>query len=280
MRNISDMINLIDSSVTNVFVKYDAYQLLADRVGLARNSLRTVKELIVSKEKVAQFENDLKELIAGKPLHRILGYRFFWKDKFELSCDTLEPRPDTETLIEVCLKYFPTKQKEYRILDLGTGSGCILSSLLQEYPNATGVGVDISKDALETAKNNAEALGLSSRVVWVQSDWLANVHDTFDIIISNPPYIPSLDIEGLSIEVQTYDPLKALDGGTDGLDAYRKLAQQLPSIVKDNTLIILEIGYDQSESVPGLFVEHGYNIVALEKDYGGNHRCVVLRKML
>lgn len=279
MRNISEIINLIDTSVTNVFVKYDAYQLLADRVGVARNSLRSSHNLTLSSEQVVQFESDLQELIAGKPLHRILGYRYFWKDKFELSFDTLEPRPDTETLIEVCLKYFPTKNKDYRILDLGTGSGCILSSLLQEYPNATGVGVDISKDALETAENNAAALGLSSRVVWVQSDWLTNVHDTFDIIISNPPYIPSVDIESLATEVKSYDPLQALDGGKDGLDAYRKLAEQLPNIVKDNTLIILEIGYDQGESVPELFTQHGYKVVALEKDYGGNHRCVVLKKM-
>jgi release factor glutamine methyltransferase len=279
MRNISEIINFIDTTITNNFVKYDAYQLLADRLGVARNTLRTSKDLLISTEQATQFERDLKELMDGKPLHRILGYRFFWKDKFELSFDTLEPRPDTETLIEVCLKYFPIKQKDFRILDLGTGSGCILSSLLQEYPNATGVGVDISEGALEMAKCNAEALGISSRVEWVQSDWLANVHETFDIIISNPPYIPSVDIESLSTEVQTYDPLKALDGGQDGLDAYRILAQQLPNIVKENTLIILEIGYDQGISVPELFSNHGYKVVALEKDYGGNHRCVVLKKL-
>jgi release factor glutamine methyltransferase len=279
MRNISEIINFIDTTITNNFLKYDAYQLLADRLGVARNTLRTSKDLVISFEQATQFEHDLKELMDGKPLHRILGYRFFWKDKFELSFDTLEPRPDTETLIEVCLKYFPIKQKDFRILDLGTGSGCILSSLLQEYPNATGVGVDISAGALEMAKSNAEALGISSRVEWVQSDWLANVHETFDIIISNPPYIPSVDIESLSTEVQTYDPLKALDGGQDGLDAYRTLAQQLPNIVKENTLIILEIGYDQGVSVPELFSNHGYKVVDLEKDYGGNHRCVVLKKI-
>lgn len=278
MRNISEIIKLVDMSVTNVFVKHDAYQLLADRVGITRNSLRTNKSLAVSHDLADQFEADLKELIEGKPLHRILGYRYFWKDKFELSFDTLEPRPDTETLIEVCLKYFSTRQKNYRILDIGTGSGCILSSLLQEYPNATGVGVDISNGALETAKNNSKALGISSRVEWMQSDWLTNVSEAFDIIVSNPPYIPSINIQGVSTSVQNYDPLKALDGGQDGLDAYRKLADQLPSIVKDNTLIILEIGYDQGESVPTLFKEHGYSIVALEKDYGGNHRCVVLKK--
>ncbi|MDP3936442.1 MAG: HemK/PrmC family methyltransferase, partial [Alphaproteobacteria bacterium] len=172
----------------------------------------------------------------------------------------------------------PNKEMAYRILDLGTGSGCILASLLQEYPKALGVGVDISKGALETANANADYLGISDRVEWMQSDWLTNVHGTFDIIISNPPYIPSLDIQGLSENVQAYDPLKALDGGEDGLDAYRQLAEQLPSIIKDNTLIILEIGYDQGESVPTLFKERGYNIVTLEKDYGGNPRCLVLRK--
>lgn len=278
MHSITKIIELVDLSVHNVFMKYDAYQLLADRVGIARQALRSNKDKIIADAIVVQFKIDLKELVEGKPLHRILGYRYFWKDKFELSFDTLEPRPDTETLIEACLKHVPNKQAAHRILDLGTGSGCILASLLMEYPNATGVGVDISKGALDTAQVNATYLGISDRVEWMQSDWLANVEGTFDIVISNPPYIPSLDIHALSATVQSYDPLKALDGGEDGLDAYRHLAEHLPSIIKENTLIILEIGYDQGESVPALFKANGYNIVTLEKDYGGNPRCLVLRK--
>jgi release factor glutamine methyltransferase len=278
MHSITKIIELVDLSVHNVFMKYDAYQLLADRVGIARQALRSNKDKIIADAIVVQFKIDLKELVEGKPLHRILGYRYFWKDKFELSFDTLEPRPDTETLIEACLKHVPNKQAAHRILDLGTGSGCILASLLMEYPNAAGVGVDISKGALDTAQVNATYLGISDRVEWKQSDWLANVEGTFDIVISNPPYIPSLDIHALSATVQSYDPLKALDGGEDGLDAYRHLAEHLPSIIKENTLIILEIGYDQGESVPALFKASGYNIVTLEKDYGGNPRCLVLRK--
>lgn len=278
MHSITKIIELVDLSVHNVFMKYDAYQLLADRVGIARQELRSNKDKIISDGVIIQFQADLKELIEGKPLHRILGYRYFWKDKFELSFDTLEPRPDTEILIEACLKHVPNKKGAHRILDLGTGSGCILASLLMEYPNAAGVGVDISKGALDTAQINATYLGISDRVEWMQSDWLANVDGTFDIIISNPPYIPSLDIHELSATVQSYDPLKALDGGEDGLDAYRHLAEHLPRIIKENTLIILEIGYDQGESVPALFKASGYNIVTLEKDYGGHHRCLVLRK--
>jgi release factor glutamine methyltransferase len=278
MHSITKIIELVDLSVHNVFMKYDAYQLLADRVGIARQELRSNKDKIISDGVIIQFQADLKELIEGKPLHRILGYRYFWKDKFELSFDTLEPRPDTEILIEACLKHVPNKKGAHRILDLGTGSGCILASLLMEYPNAAGVGVDISKGALDTAQINATYLDISDRVEWMQSDWLANVDGTFDIIISNPPYIPSLDIHELSATVQSYDPLKALDGGEDGLDAYRHLAEHLPRIIKENTLIILEIGYDQGESVPALFKASGYNIVTLEKDYGGHHRCLVLRK--
>ncbi len=278
MHSITKIIELVDLSVHNVFMKYDAYQLLADRVGIARQELRSNKDKIISDGVIIQFQADLKELIEGKPLHRILGYRYFWKDKFELSFDTLEPRPDTEILIEACLKHVPNKKGAHRILDLGTGSGCILASLLMEYLNAAGVGVDISKGALDTAQINATYLGISDRVEWMQSDWLANVDGTFDIIISNPPYIPSLDIHELSATVQSYDPLKALDGGEDGLDAYRHLAEHLPRIIKENTLIILEIGYDQGESVPALFKASGYNIVTLEKDYGGHHRCLVLRK--
>lgn len=278
MKNIAELINLTDTLTTDFVMRYDAYQLLADRVGINRQALKFHVKDEVDEKIVAQYQLNLEELLSGKPLHRILGYRYFWKDKFILSSDTLEPRPDTETLIEVCLKHVPNTKGTYNILDLGTGSGCIILSLLREYANAIGWGVDISDNALHTAKANAEQLSLSDRVHWIQSDWANNIRGQFDIIISNPPYIPSLDISNLTKEVQMYDPLRALDGGGDGLEAYRYFVNQLPTIMYDHSVIILEIGYDQEESVPQLFKQAGYTVIDIIKDYGGNPRCVVLRK--
>lgn len=278
MKNIAELINLTDTLTNDPVTRYDAYQLLADRIGMPRQALKMNMHQTVVEDLALQYQANLEELLAGKPLHRILGYRYFWKDKFALSLDTLEPRPDTETLIEVCLKHVPNTKANYNILDLGTGSGCIILSLLREYVNAVGWGVDISENALETAKHNADQLNLSERVRWVHSNWIDNIQGKFDIIISNPPYIPSVDISTLTREVQMYDPLRALDGGTDGLEAYRHLAGQLPAIMLEHSLIILEIGYDQEESVPELFKKAGYTLVDLIKDYGNNPRCVVLRK--
>lgn len=278
MKNIAELINFTDTLTTDFVMRYDAYQLLADLLSINRQALKSHMKDKVSEEIIAQYQRSLNELLSGKPLHRILGYRYFWKDKFILSSDTLEPRPDTETLIEVCLKHVPNTKGTYNILDLGTGSGCIILSLLREYVNATGCGVDISDNALDTAKANAEQLSLSDRMRWIQSDWANNIKGQFDIIISNPPYIPSLDINNLTKEVKMYDPLRALDGGGDGLEAYRHFVSQLPTIMYDHSLIILEIGYDQGESVPQLFKQAGYMIVDIIKDYGGNPRCVVLRK--
>jgi release factor glutamine methyltransferase len=278
MLKISELVQLAETLTTDAVMRYDAYQLLADRIGIARQTLKLHMKKPVPEDVATQFKQGLDELLHGKPLHRILGYRYFWKDKFRISTDTLEPRPDTETLIEVCLKHVPNLKGSYQILDLGTGSGCILLSLLREYVSAVGYGVDISKDALETAGYNADQLGLADRASWIQSDWLSNVEGKFNIIISNPPYIPSLNIKSLTASVQLYDPWRALDGGGDGLEVYRQLVNQLPMIMYDDTIIILEIGYDQGDMVPRLFADSGYKVIDIVKDYGGNYRCVVLRR--
>lgn len=278
MFKIANIKQLIDNLKIDTFLKEDAYQLLADRVGLNKQELFHHGDTCIEKEIKEKIEMDIHELLQGKPLYRILGYRYFWKDKFEISTDTLEPRPDTEILIETCLKYFQDRQEKLHILDLGTGTGCLLLSLLREYVNATGEGVDISEGALNTAQRNANNLGLGNRAFWQQSNWLNNVKRVYDIIISNPPYIPSLVVENLSASVKGYDPLKALDGGEDGLNAYRVLAQELPRVMHPHTLVILEIGYDQGKTVPQLFEKHNFNILAVIKDYGGNDRCVVLQK--
>lgn len=276
MLEIAKALQLIDSKVINISLRNDAYRLFAERVGIDRKNLYYSMNHLISDGTFHQVMQEIDDLLQGKPLHRILGYRYFWKDKFYLSADTLEPRPDTEILIETCLKYAPEIQRPYKILDLGVGSGCILLSLLKEYPNANGVGVDISNGALNTAKENAAHLDLIQRTQWIQSDWLKSVAGVYDIIVSNPPYIPTEAIKKLSPTVQEYDPLKALNGGDDGLTAYRELAAKLYTFIHEGSLVILEIGYDQGESVPVLFARYGYIILDLVRDYGGNKRCLVL----
>ncbi|PZP53097.1 MAG: peptide chain release factor N(5)-glutamine methyltransferase, partial [Micavibrio aeruginosavorus] len=172
----------------------------------------------------------LSRRIKGEPMGRILGYREFWGRKFYLSPATLEPRPDTETLIEAVLK---EDKKPKTILDLGTGTGCILLTLLHEIPNSIGVGVDLSPEACETAKQNAKAQGVDKRVSFIQSDWLENVEGKFDLIVSNPPYITSEDVENLESNVRDFDPRLALDGGKDGLEPYRNLLGTLKNVLAE-----------------------------------------------
>ena len=233
-------------------------------------------EKILLEERGCFLEEDFKRLRNGEPVYRILGYRYFWKDKFFLSSDTLEPRSDTETLIEAALSLFPDKSTPLTLLDLGTGSGCILLSLLREFSNATGVGVDISEKALQTAQKNASALNLDTRSAWRQSNWGDSVEGEFDLIISNPPYIPSQVIETLDDNVKHFDPKQALDGGESGLDPYIYLAKTLPRLMHKNTLIMFEIGYDQKEAVIELMKD--YECILAKQDLGKNDRCLVFRR--
>lgn len=278
MQEVGFFVELVDRRINNIPLRNAAYRLLADRIGIDRRYLHLHTHDFILNEVADIFEQNLEDLIGGKPLHRILGYRWFWNDKFELSVDTLEPRPDTESLVEGCLKYLTDRQHQYTFLDVGTGSGCILLSLLGEYTNSSGLGVDISEDAIGTAMRNSENLGLSGRANWTISNWFDNVDSKFDVVVSNPPYIPSSDIMKLSEAVRMYDPMKALDGGQDGLAAYKYFADQMHSVMKDDALAFLEIGYDQGETVPELFKSNGYAVMDIIKDYGANPRCVVLRK--
>ena len=180
----------------------------------------------------------LEEWIARRlkhePLFKIIGRRGFWKSEFITSPDVLDPRPDSETVIEAVLMQFSDQKKNYRILDIGTGSGCLLYSLLDEYPNATGVGVDISRKALKVAEQNRENRQADLyQKDFFKSDWTKDL-GLFDIVVSNPPYIPTKDIDSLAPEVRQYDPMLALDGGADGLDAYRALAKSVRGILKES----------------------------------------------
>ncbi|WP_200964537.1 peptide chain release factor N(5)-glutamine methyltransferase [Bosea sp. Root483D1] len=218
----------------------------------------------------------LARRLAGEPLWRILGAREFWGLSFSLSPGTLEPRPDSETLIETALGHLDQRRHEpLRLLDLGTGTGCLLIATLREFPQATGLGIDLSPDAVATATGNAARNGVAERAAFRQGDWTDGIAERFDLILSNPPYIGSDEIAGLDHNVREHDPLLALDGGPDGLDAYRALAAALPGHLKPGGLAILEIGAGQEEAVVALMRRAGLHHRESRRDLGGHIRALV-----
>ena len=229
--------------------------------------------------------NRIEELIArrerGEPVHRILGHREFYGLDFLISAGTLEPRPDTEVLVEAVLPHLRAvvaQKGEARILDMGIGTGAICLSLLHSIPEATGVGSDVSTDALATAFRNAERFGLETRFETVESDWFDRISGRFDIILSNPPYIRTDVIDTLDREVREFDPLIALDGGADGLLPYRVIAEKAVDFLESGGVVGVEIGYDQMADVMTIFASQGYDCVDCVKDYGGNDRVLIFRR--
>ncbi|MBS0528215.1 MAG: peptide chain release factor N(5)-glutamine methyltransferase [Proteobacteria bacterium] len=221
--------------------------------------------------------------ITGEPVARILGTKEFWGLALRVSAETLVPRPDTETIVEAALEILRDEGRDkhaLRIADLGTGTGAILLALLTELPEATGVGTDLSMAALDTAKANARHLGLASRADFVVSDYADALSGPFDLIVSNPPYIRSADIAVLAPEVRDHDPHLALDGGRDGLDAYRRIAPQAARLLAPGGLLVLEIGQGQDDDVAGLVAAAGLTGAGPAKaDLAGIGRAFVGRKM-
>lgn len=232
---------------------------------------------ILTQEEWEKFQTAITLLSQGHPLSRILGTREFWGLPFSLNEDTLDPRPDSETLIEAVLTWVKAHNMEkapLRILDLGTGSGCLLLALLSELPNALGIGVDISQNALAQAQENADALGLSQRVSFINTSWTQGLNGLFDIIISNPPYIPTEEIASLEANVREFDPLRALDGGKEGLDCYKLILGDLSRLLAPTHRCFFEMGSTQEKSLSELCQSYGYN--ALHTHYDLENRPRVL----
>ena len=223
----------------------------------------------------ALFETLLRRRVAREPYARIAGRREFWSLDFALSPDTLDPRPDSETLIEAALAAFPDRAASLRVLDFGTGSGCLLLAFLSERPNATGIGVDILPGAVDAARANAATLGLAGRAQFRVGDWGGGLDGPADVILANPPYIPSAEIAGLEPEVAAYDPRTALDGGPDGLAAYRRLAGPVARLLIPEGLAFVEIGAGQAGPVEALMAEAGLTLAAQRADLSGVVRCLV-----
>jgi len=222
----------------------------------------------------------LGELIARRsarePISRILGYREFWSLHFYLSPETLDPRPDSETLIESALAALGERDRVYRVLDFGTGSGCLLLALLSELPNALGTGVDRSEGALETARRNAAALGLGGRTQFVRGNWGDGLSGEWDVILANPPYIPSKALQTLMPEVASYEPKLALDGGADGLEAYRVLAPEIARLLAPTGIAAVEVGDGQGPAMTAIMVGAGLVLRGIRHDLSGVDRCIVL----
>lgn len=217
----------------------------------------------------------------GEPVAKIIGSKGFWKQELKVSTATLDPRPDSETLIEAVLKHFPDRNQPLRILDLGTGSGCLLIALLGEYPNATGIGMDASAAALQVAEQNVnQYVPNRARLIcrsWIADDWWQDLGG-FDVVVSNPPYIPSAQIASLDKDVRDYDPLQALDGGQDGLRDYRILAASVGEVLKQNGMVFFEIGQWQYIDVTAIMEAQKFTLKDFLHDLGGVLRVLAFEK--
>jgi release factor glutamine methyltransferase len=214
--------------------------------------------------------------IAHEPIARIMGSREFRGLDFALNAACLVPRPDTETLVDVAFDLLPS-HRPARILDLGTGPGTLLLAILSERPDARGIGIDCSPLAIEAARGNALSLGLAARATFHVGDWASGLADAFDLIVSNPPYIPSGVCETLAPEVRDHDPRLALDGGSDGLDCYRTILRQAPALLAPDGHVLLELGIGQAGSVATIARHHGLMVAGLRSDLGGIPRALTLR---
>jgi release factor glutamine methyltransferase len=232
----------------------------------------------LTREQEATLEGYLTRRERRVPVSHILGRKGFWKIMLQVTPDVLTPRPDTETVVEYVLRDFP-QHAAWRILDLGVGSGAILLAILAERPAAKGLGVDVSEEALAVARDNAASLGLAGRLALLRGDWTAGLADaSFDLVVSNPPYIASAVIETLEPEVRDHEPRIALEGGPDGLSHYRTLAPEILRVLKPSGRFAVEIGYDQSAAVETLFREAGANSLTTIRDLAERDRVVAGRK--
>jgi len=231
----------------------------------------------ISAAEADHFQAFLNRRLAHEPIAHILGRKEFWRHSFKVSRHCLTPRPDSETLIEAALKVVRDKTAALKIGDFGTGSGCLLLSLMAELPNSLGVGVDISQKALALAKVNAEALGLSAQCQFILSDWAENIpaEVKFDIILCNPPYIAEKDAMDLAPDVRDYEPHQALFAKEAGLREYKKLAKIMPGLLSPSGHVFMEIGHEQGQEVAAIFKEGGAQNVKILQDLAGRDRCVV-----
>ncbi len=252
----------------------DARLLLEVAADVTRTDIITDPYRVLTDAQMATLDDFLNRRARREPVSHIIGRKGFWKILLQVNKNVLTPRPETEVIVDEVLKAFP-ETMDFTMLDLGVGSGTILLAVLAERPAAKGLGVDVSEEALAVARENAANLGLEGRAALLRGDWTAGLgDDSFDLVVSNPPYIATHVIETLEPEVRDHEPRLALDGGPDGLDAYRLLAGEILRVLKPGAMFAVEIGYDQSAAVEALFREAGARNVRTVKDLSVNDRVV------
>ncbi|MEF2552927.1 peptide chain release factor N(5)-glutamine methyltransferase [Aurantimonas sp. A2-1-M11] len=259
----------------------DSRLLLAEICGLRPGEIHSASGAIVPAADAERFAALLARRAAGEPVHRIIGRRAFYEHEFLLSPDTLEPRPDTEILVEEARKAMAeivARTGACRLADVGTGTGAIAVSLLALFDTATAFAIDISEGALETARRNAEAAGVADRMLALRANYLDGIGGPLDLVVSNPPYISHRDIAALAREVRDHDPWPALDGGPDGLDAYRALSAGARGILTPGAPAIVEIGEGQADDVTAIFAAEGFSRIAATRDLGDRIRVLSFRR--
>ncbi len=255
----------------------DAQLILSNIMSIKREFLITNCKEIITKKIMDKYNIAIQRRVKKEPVAYITGKKEFWSEDFLVNYSTLVPRPETEILIYKVIKFF--KNKKINILDIGTGSGCILLSLLKELKLSRGVGIDISSQAIKTAQINAKNLNLLNRSRFKVFDLKNYIVGKYDLIVSNPPYIPSRDIKNLSKDIINHEPINALDGGTDGLDLIKKVIYKSNHLLKRKGLLALEIGHSQYQKVSNILKENGYREMSKECDFKRNVRCIISTKV-
>ena len=279
--NIQTLLNKANKTLSNSSSKspkLDSEILLSEAINKNRQYLilNSNEELI--KKNIKSFENLLKRRKRGEPIAYLVKKKEFWKQNFYINKNVLIPRPDTELLVEETLKLFNVNSK-LNILDIGTGSGCILLSILKERRNFFGTGIDISKKAINVARFNAKMHQLSNRVKFYNSDVDKFLIGKYDLVVSNPPYIKRQDLKYLEVDVKGFEPKLALDGGKDGFSKITKVISKTSTLLKKNGRFILEIGFGQKKKILSILKQNNFFINKVVKDYGKNDRCIISTKI-
>ena len=249
----------------------DARIILREIFNFDEKELILNSDLILSESKISKVQKIITRRLNFEPVSKIFGKRDFYNSTFSISDDVLDPRPETENIVEIANNFILEKGYE-SFIDLGTGSGCIILSILKENKNLTAVGVDISIDAINIAKKNSKDMNLEKRSSFLVSNWLSSIYNSYDLIISNPPYIPSDEIITLSKTVNNFDPLISLDGGQDGLKCYKEIAEDINRVINKNGRVILEIGYNQAHDVIKIFESKEFKLLKIYNDINGLNR--------
>ena len=278
--NLDNTINKASQILKNHNIhshELDAQIILSNIMGVKRESLITNNEINIAKKIMEQYDSAIKRRIKKEPVAYIIGKKEFWSEDFMVNHGTLIPRPETELLIYKIINFF--KNKKINILDIGTGSGCILLSILKELNFSRGIGIDISAKAIQMAKVNSKNLNLFYRSKFKVIDLNKFNIGKYDLIVSNPPYIPSRDIKNLSKDITNYEPLTALNGGSDGLDLIKKVIYKSNHLLKREGLLALEIGHSQYQKVSYILRSNGYREMSKEYDFNRNVRCIIGTKV-